>query len=504
MITELNEKQKALLAVARAYYDRGKYVQYDQRSMDRVLELTPRRRKRLPPECANSQYTQFLDCSGFTSAVYYQAFGYELPADLTWHMVDLLEPRVYYYERTYEETPEQLDAIEKEVRELLQPGDLITYQRQVGSGHIVMYIGDNLYTDCTNPSGTQNSYNYNENHDNVYDFHGGIWIRSLDRSFQREVEGQPSPRNLFHSSCTRFSVSRPLDILGDPLPQAMIRLNEAKGLWCAVENSAPGCREAYPGGTVDYTVIVRNQYQPAKDVTVTFAPPAGTKLQGEGKVQMTLEPSAEIRLTFTVTVDADNANPWLEGPAVTVNGLEVYAHNVLLGRKMTEAQTARVLEVAKAAMAEGLDAIAAASRAYAELGVKMDPKVQHYANSHFFFHDSTKGDVLSRRPQRPFKDLAVYAAFGGRAVITPEMGSADGIRTVRILRGDLLPGDVLLCPGDGFAKSAFSSIFDGEGLTGTFETGGETKTLTAEETDAFMDTLFGQHSFLLLRPSLGL
>ena len=500
----LTEKQNALLAVARAYDDRGGYVQYDQRSRARVLELTPRRRKRLPPESANSQYIQFLDCSGFTSAVYYQAFGYELPSDLTWHMVDVLTPRIYYYERTYEETPEQLDAIGREVRALLQPGDLITYQRQVGSGHIVMYIGDNHYTDCTNPMGTQNSYNYTENHNNIYDSHGGIWIRSLNRSFQREVEGQATPRNLFHSSCTRFSVSRPLDIVGDPLPQAMIRLNQARGLWCAVENSAPGSRQAYPGGTVDYTVIVRNQYQPAKEVTVTFAPPAGAKLQGEDKVELTLAPSAETRLTFTVTVDADNTAPWLDGPAVTVNGLEVYAHPVLLGRPMTEEQTARVLEVAKAAMAEGADAVAAAAKAYGELGVKMDPVMQHYANSHFFLHDSTKGDVLSRRPQKPFEDLAVYAAFGGRAVITPEMGSADGIRTVHIRRRDLLPGDVLLCLGDGLGRSAFSCMFDGEVFTGCFETGGETKTLTAEETDNVIDTLFGLHSFLLLRPSQGM
>jgi len=46
----MNEKQKALLSVARAYIERGSYIQYDQRSMDRVLELTPRCRKRLPPK----------------------------------------------------------------------------------------------------------------------------------------------------------------------------------------------------------------------------------------------------------------------------------------------------------------------------------------------------------------------------------------------------------------------------------------------------------------------
>ena len=113
------EQQEILLAVADAFLRLGAYVQYDQRSMDRMLELTPRRRKYLPPECANSQYTQFLDCSGYTSAIYWQAFGYLLPSDLTWHMVDMMEPRVYYYERTYEETPEEFSRIEKEVRGLL-------------------------------------------------------------------------------------------------------------------------------------------------------------------------------------------------------------------------------------------------------------------------------------------------------------------------------------------------------------------------------------------------
>ena len=87
-------KQDILIAVAEAYLRRGAYTQYDQRSMDRVLELTPRRRKYLPPESANSQYIQFLDCSGYTSAIYLQAFNYLLPSDLTWHMVEHLQTRV--------------------------------------------------------------------------------------------------------------------------------------------------------------------------------------------------------------------------------------------------------------------------------------------------------------------------------------------------------------------------------------------------------------------------
>ena len=97
----MNEKQKALLSVARAYIERGSYIQYDQRSMDRVLELTPRCRKRLPPEAGNSQYTHFLDCSTYVSAIYLTAFGYELPSDLTWLMIDEVEKQIFYYELTH-------------------------------------------------------------------------------------------------------------------------------------------------------------------------------------------------------------------------------------------------------------------------------------------------------------------------------------------------------------------------------------------------------------------
>ena len=93
----MEQKRQALLTVVKAFYDRGVYTQYDQRSMDRLIQATPRRRKYLPPEAGNGQYTHFLDCSGYMSAIYLTAFGYELPSDLTWIMVDQMEPRLYLY-----------------------------------------------------------------------------------------------------------------------------------------------------------------------------------------------------------------------------------------------------------------------------------------------------------------------------------------------------------------------------------------------------------------------
>ncbi len=499
----IKEKQQALLTVAKAFYDRGKYVQYDQRSMDRVLQLTPRRRKRLPPESANSQFIQFLDCSGYTSAIYLTAFGYELPSDLTWLMVDQLENRVFYYELTHEETISDVQKIKAQVVTLLQPGDLITWQRIKGSGHIIMYMGNGEYTECVTPPGEKNSYNYEDCKNQIYE--RGIWLQKLEKLFPVTEEMWERSRGLFRENVVRFTIHRPVEVVGDILPQTKLRMGKAKDLWCAVENSAPGLRQVFPGDTLDYTVIVRNQAKEEKAVAVTFAAPAGAVFAGEGVVEKTIQGGEEIRVSFSVTVEKDNKAVMLDGPLVTVNDLIVYGHPVLLGRKMTDTQWQTVKETALAEIAKGETAVAAAAKAYAPLGVQMDPVQKRYSWTYFCYHDSTAGDALSRQPQKPFADLAVFGGFGGKNVITPEMTAvAAGVRTTHILPRDLLPGDVVLCLEDGFGDVAYSAFFDGERLVGRFEAGGETRSVEGNELERFMDSLFGRFAFLLLRPAQGL
>ena len=413
-----------------------------------------------------------------------------------------MERRVYYYERTYEETPEEFDRIEAEVRAVLEPGDLVTYQRKVGSGHIVMYLGDDRFTDCSPPYKKPNSYNYQEGCNNYYD-NGGLWVKPVSRLFLRE-ETEVAGKALYADNVVRFSVHRPLDVVGEPLPGAIARVTTAKDLWCAVENSAPGLRQAVPGGEVEYRVIVRNCGDEERSLDIDFRAPAGSVLTAAEDCPMSIAGGEELRVKFRVCVDRGNAALYLDGPTVTVNGLEVYAHRVLLGSAMTDAQWALVKKETAAGMAAGDTALAAAAKAYAALGVAVEPVEKKYAYTHFFLHDSTKGDVLSRWPQEPRRDLAVYSAFGGRAVITPEMGSVPvGPRAVRFEQSDLLPGDVLLCLGDGFGADAFSCFYDGESLTGQFDAG-ECRSIAGEELETFMEGLFARYAFLLLRPAQAL
>lgn len=482
------EKTQALLATAKAYYDREVWCQYDQRSMDRLIQLTPRRRKRLPPEAATSQYTLFLDCSGFVSAVYYQAFGYELPYDLTWHMVDYLEPRLYYYEFTHTETAQELAKIERDVKAILQPGDLVVYDRGVGSGHIMLYLGNGEYTDCTSGAGG-NSYDY-ENRANRF-YERGIWRHSNSVWFELPDGNEEKLRSLFEKDKRRFAVIRPLDIVGDPTPDALARIGAAKDLCCGVLTSHAGAIHAAAGEQITYTVFVKNLSTADREVNINFNPPKNTEFKGQNIVKVKAFAGKSVEVEFTVTALSDDYI-YLEAPVVTVNTLNVYAPRVLLGKKLSTEEISHFTEKVKSDILSGNSAV------FSAIG-KNERDILH---SHFYLHDTPTGDVLSRRPQNPKEDMGVYSMFGGQRVITPEMGSCDGIRCTHIRKCDLVKGDIIVCSDNAYGTEAYSCFYDGEAFFGRFEANEQNQTIKGAELERFIDSLFGRFCFILLRPQL--
>ena len=89
------EKVRILLENAKAYFNRGHNIQYDQYAMDRSVRVTPRNSRFAPPEMATDQHMLFLDCSTFTYAVYFNTFGYQLESNLTWQIPYMMKPLVY-------------------------------------------------------------------------------------------------------------------------------------------------------------------------------------------------------------------------------------------------------------------------------------------------------------------------------------------------------------------------------------------------------------------------
>jgi len=492
-------KTEALLACARAYYERGAALQYDQCSMDRVLQLTPRRRIYQPPEAGTSQNTLYLDCSGFIHAAYYNTFGSTIPATLTWHMIDHVKPRVFYYELTHEETEETLQQIEAEIRSLLRPGDILTYELHSGNGHTMMVLNDYRLIHCSQ-HGHLGSYDYSKRQNRHLD-RGFMWIDSLDNLFDPLQAGEDRDY-LFSTRVKRFSVSRPLDSFGEPTEEAMLRLKGCSGLRCSVTTSHPGGRQARPGDTVRYTVTVDNLSEETRPVRILFDPPAGTCLlsgidaAGEVPSGGTLTADAAVRVALADKI-------CLEGPEVRVNGMRVFSPRVLLGAAPSIPEKELLIRQAETFIRQGLGVTEAVAKVVRGLGVAMEPQAPRYAVTYFHQYDAVAGCVLARLPQKPQQDLAVYGMFGGMGVITPEMAYSESIRTTQLSLRDLEPGDVIWCSDDPYGTGAYACLYTGESLVGSFESNGQCRALQGEEMDRFIDTLFGRYAFLLLRPWQG-
>ncbi|MBQ7566569.1 MAG: C40 family peptidase [Oscillospiraceae bacterium] len=470
------EKFEALKTVALAYL-RGDRIQYDQLSMDRLLRITPRRRYLLPPEAGTAQHRLFLDCATFVTGAFYNAFGYLLEADLTWLMRELVRERVYFCEpQTL--SPSELARRTAEVRAVLQPGDAVVCSRAT-NGHIMLYLGGGQYIHCT-PRVGSGSYDYENRREQITQL-GGIHVDSEEDWFDPSHK-----RYLFSPEVCRLAVLRPLACVGDPTPDTLARMGDARELDCEVLSAPCGGRTAQERAV--YTVAVKNKRGEAADVTVRF---------GAETARFSLAPDERRTADFIVPVPADA--PWIEPPTVTVNGLHVYAPRVLVGKNLTETQAAVVSENA----AQGAVFSEMAAQAYAAIGVTLPTDHEQLFNHLFYRHDAINGIyVLSRRAQQPTRDMAVYGMFGGVGVVTPNVAADYFVRTDQLCPDDLLPGDLLLVSDDHTFRRTYGCICTGDAMIGSPEAGEPTRLLSKEEAASWLDSLPGRYAYIVLRPSL--
>ncbi|MBQ6900214.1 MAG: C40 family peptidase [Firmicutes bacterium] len=500
-------RQEALLAAAYDYYNHNEYIQYDQLSMDRFLQITPRRRKYFPPEAGTSQHTHHLDCSGFCFAVYYQALGLELPYDITWHMYENMAPLVYKYEKTFDETLEEKQKIADEFTAALQPGDLITLLHQGKSGHIVLYVGDGKFMHCCPVTlGKDDSYNYTAKSESKC--RNNILLNNI-ADITRIITGEDAGMlggycryNLFSPRERMIAIHRPWLQADGPTEQAMIRMGAHKGLVSCLESSHPGGRQAVCGDVVEYRVHVKNAGGTAKSVTVDFTAPAGTSFGGETVCEAKLEAGEERNFTFGVIVEAED-EIYLEAPQVHVNGLTIPGRKVLLAPAVNPEDKEKVVNEIREKLAEGMEVMKAAAEVYGRHGITMSGEKKTYIRGLFHHFDTCareNNNILVRKSQNPFEDMAVYSLFGGKGVVTGDIVNNPDQRTTEIMQRDLQAGDIILCGNDPYAVQTHALFYTGDSLIGAAEQGLTNRELKDDELEAFMRSLFGRFCFVVLRP----
>lgn len=490
----MNEKTHALLVTAMAYYNRGKWLQYDQLSMDRILRVTSRRNKKFPPEAATEQNILFLDCSSFIWSVYYQTFGYELEADLTWEMIDLVKPRVYYHVLTHKETVEEIDTIVEEMKGLIKAGDIIVYEGN-GNGHAMLYIGNNKYLNCT-----QNSifcgYNYKDKYD-CLSLTGSMLIEDVQLLFRKNDDLFASRNYLFNENVNRFCILRPLDIVNEIKPNALARIKRLNNLKCSVLSSLPGGHTVDNGSEIEYAIVVENHAKHDVYAEIDFFPmqhlESLTKLNRKINI-----PAGEKRTEcFPFRVMGCRYNEIISDTSkIKVSGLEITISPIKYGYEPKITEVDILINAFNRYIYTEDNAYAVAAKAYNDLGINMPLSSSSCLKQLFLRHDSIKGAVLSRREQKPYNDMAVYSLFGGFGVITPEIGWNSFIRTTKVLTSDLQNGDIIVCCENAFFTDVASYFYyDGKLYDGI-------KQVTNDEVNMCIDSLFGRFCFVILRPFL--
>ena len=494
----MNEKARVLIAAAEAFYNKGKFIQYDQRSMDRLMTITPRRNKYARPEEANECNIVFLDCSSFIFAVYYNAFAYELEADLTWHMADMVKPCVYQYVPNHSETAEEKNRIGEIIMGLLQPGDCLVVEFNT-NGHIMLYKGDGLFCHCTYKDGAL-GYEYAQCKDYLSP-HGAIYIDPVKQLFFPDENGEPYKNNIFLERVKRFCILRPLMNAGEPTEDAVARVEDACRLVCSLMNVNSDRRAVTRGEISEYKVMVHNCGEAEKKVKITASALKGAELVTNKAIEFSLPPSAKYESIIAVRIKeicGASASPF----EICINGLHVFAERLTFCAKHDNGVGEKAALLAAKMIDEDHDVMQAISQAYAQFGIVCPSDILSTLSRLFSRKDSTVGDVLWRLPQQPEKDKTLYSFFGGTGVITPEAVSFPDMRTKKVLLCNLRAGDIIICSEDPAFINVYACIFTGEQLVGRFDASSKSCRLGSAQADTFLDSLLGKFCFIVLRPSV--
>ena len=438
---------------------------------------------------ANAQHTLFLDCSTFTYCVYLNTFGYQLESNLTWHIPEMVTPCVWERTTTHNETPQEKQEIIAQLKAILQPGDLLNLLKIGGSGHIVLYIGNEeiFHSRAAGP----NSYRYEALHDGIYD-HGTIYRDPVDKMLDDTI----SKRTIFSADIAGCQVLRPIEKVGDPTPIALSRAGKSKDLVLSVLSSHPGGATAWVGDTVTYTLTVSNVGTEARLAEGNVQGNSNLTLLGsENSYRFDVPAGETVQKEFHFRLGNDTS-PVCQSPAFTVNDIPVWAERVLVAPKMDRAALDHVISEVQP---QGDCLYDCVVRAYAHAGIQMEKDVFRTLLPLFRLLDGAAGDVLWRFPQEPTKDMALYSYFGGTGVITPELSAIDTIRVHRILPRDLQPGDIVLISEDASLRQVNCLFVTHDGILSQF-CGNPIEYLTGDAVDKLVDTLPGRFCYIVLRP----
>lgn len=501
--------EEAIYATAHAYYEKGELVQYDQTWTSRQNNDFTMRAARwnisATAEFATSQNTLYTDCSKFQNCIYYNTFGYRLPAVSTENMLDYPELQVFYYEPTGNETDEEEKAICDALVDMLQVGDLISYRQPNDSnGHIMMYVGDNMLIHASGSGAGGGDYNYSDNEANgkvaktdTVEPTGTVLLNDT-----KMLTTYTESRYLL--SQLKFGVLRPMMNLTekDITQDAYCRAAFMQGIVSEITSDYPTGNTVEPDKVITYTVSFQNIDSVVRSVHVDIESAEYTELLTDADTfDLEIESGETGTIEIQVKVKEDTPlGTIIDGPIVKANGMTVEAigHEV---NKNLEASVSSMFATLNYKVDEVKSDFTMVQYAYEKVtGAKLPFHSVQEMMWTLFEYDDYNNIALSLRMDGITRQMLVEDHYGGLAV--KNCGDEPGSRVSYMTGANLYPGDILLVSEDLTVEHTYLYLCTASYnlLQWAPEYGGATLLRTGYMAPV-MEALLGQQAYALLRPS---
>jgi len=503
----LTEQQKAIVAVAKAYYNRGAYLQYDDTRLvsGSVVKPVIYRWSRCidtienSPEDATSQYTCYTNCAAWAHDVYLEAFNFEIGAWYVGLFHDDLDMRVLYHTVTGKETEEEKANIIAEFKANLEVGDVINCNHVPSGAHTLVYVGGGKILHSAVPNRIGGNYNYEKNMEK-WEPNGTVDYTTVDDMF---TEGN----RYYLWGEKSFSITRPLK----KFPQMQVsektrkRMENLENIVAEMTSSHPGSVTADLGEEITYTFTVKNY----RDTEVTLdiedvVPEGSTYVRGGDRVEGNkISWSAKIpakkmlKVSYTVKVNDDPelyTYGYIFSENAKVGGVSLKCRPVYVGKHLNADQQEAIADAAKKVTMGNLKGTDLAEKIYADAGLTLDIEGSAEILESMFKVYKSPYTHKAINEESTYVKILAPTMYGGYYVANTDLYYS---RT-RGMRGDeIMAGDIFIRLEGKNEPQTFMYI--GEGKLINLDSG---EILSEENSHNEMFGTIGFDRFVVLRPAL--
>jgi len=515
--------------VAKAYVNRGKYIQYNQ--------YVSRRHINPSPEAATAQNMIYLDCSSFANAVYYEAFGVNvMPYALTDKIDGVSQTpqtgRFRNYARDNQDNDdvvgywlmsasEDITATLAEISGKLEAGDVLNYRKKGDSaGHVMIYIGDGNFIHCTgddfkNPAGED--YKDDEN-DASLTFDGAASAEKKTGAIRLETTYMnalftDTTNSRYLGAAYDVCIIRPLARGLTPTEKTVNRMT-MRGLYMEKACDAGISTSVKRGDTITYTVTFKNSQPYVRNIAlsellsdnVSFVSATADYLLTGNNLTLNVKVGAlkTVTVSFTVKVNENaEAGALIESRSTSANG-------VLLLQSVNTVSDYT---------ADEIEAIASKAREYAENGtVFADPilmakalykdalgvDILDYATALELLNEIIDTTNYGLNEDSELCEMVVPYLYGGRDVGNLYIRNNEIIRL--ITKSNISVGDIIMAYDESEGRTIAYVYVGGSELIKISSTDtacvSVTMTDSQYESSHILVTLYAYDKYVILRPSM--